>query len=291
MFRRTRFCFQWLQFALVSVLLAGFASAAENHADALQAHYAALTTQLQHNAFGQPLVLESSQTDSQLKGEIYAVVDHPFAEFKAAVNDPAHWCDILILHLNIKYCHIGATAEQLVVYVGRKVDQPLTAAHELDFSWHSLAADAGYSNVVLHAGNGPMGTHDYRINLESIPLDSGHSFVHLSYAYGYGLTAKLALQSYLGTLGSDKVGFTQIDGQPVGGVRGLVERNTIRYYLAIESWLGAQSAPAEQQPELRMRNWFTATERYPRQLHEMDLDEYMAMKRNEYRRQQKPVAG
>ncbi|GGP23225.1 hypothetical protein [Silvimonas iriomotensis] len=269
----------WL---LAILLLLAALAAAQTPGEALLGHYQSLTAQLEHNQFGQPLVLASTQTDKELKGEIYAVVDHPFAQFKAGVSDPGNWCDILILHLNIKYCHQGARPDQLVVFIGRKFDQPLSDAHELDFAWRAQAGDDGYSQINLVAGNGPLGTHDYRINLESAPLDAGHTFVHLSYAYGYGLTARLALQTYLNTLGSDKVGFTTVDGAPVGGIRGLVERNTIRYYFAIESWL---SAP---QPEARMRNWFTATERYPRQLHEMDADEYMAMKRSEYRRQQKP---
>ncbi|MBB5192558.1 hypothetical protein HNQ50_003302 [Silvimonas terrae] len=270
----------WL---LAILMLLAAVAVAQTPGQSLLASYQTLAPRLEHNQFGQPLVLQSTQTDKTLKGEIYAVVDHPFGEFKAGVNDAGNWCDILILHLNIKYCHKGARPDQLVVFVGRKFDQPLSDAHELDFAWHADPDDEAYSHVTLVAPNGPLSTHDYRISLESAPLDAGHTFVHLSYSYGYGLTAKLALQTYLNTLGSDKVGFTTVDGQPVGGVRGLVERNTIRYYLAIESWL---SAP---QPEARMLNWFTATERYPRQLHEMAQDEYMNMKRNEYRRQQKPL--
>jgi len=65
-----------------------------------------------------------------------------------------------------------------------------------------------------------------------------------------------------------------------------VERNTMRYYLAIDSYLGADSAPPAQQLEKRLRAWFDATERYARQLHEISRDEYMAMKRREIQRQQ-----
>jgi len=73
------------------------------------------------------------------------------------------------------------------------------------------------------------------------------------------------------------------DGRPtyVGGVRGLVERNTMRYYLAIDDYV---AAPAPAQLEQRLDTWFDATERYPRQLHEMEKPEYLAMKRDEARR-------
>lgn len=72
----------------------------------------------------------------------------------------------------------------------------------------------------------------------------------------------------------------------IGGVRGLIERNTMRYYLAIDSFIGAERALPAAQFESRLQNWFTATERYPQQLHEMDRGEYLDMKRAEYLRQQ-----
>ena len=71
----------------------------------------------------------------------------------------------------------------------------------------------------------------------------------------------------------------------MNGVRGVVERNTMRYYLAIDAYLGAVDAPAAEQFEKRIQTWFTATERYPRQLHELERDAYLNMKRAEYKRQ------
>lgn len=100
------------------------------------------------------------------------------------------------------------------------------------------------------------------------------------------------MQTYLATAGSSKLGFTvtgkRDDGQPeyIGGMRGVVERNTMRYYLAIDSYLGAAREAPPVQLEKRLQSWFTATERYPRQLHEMDRGEYLEMKHAEYLRQQ-----
>ena len=133
---------------------------------------------------------------------------------------------------------------------------------------------------------------NYRVLLEAVPLDEQRSFIHLSYAYSYGVAARLAMQAYLATLGSAKVGFTVVDrradGQPVhvGGVRGAVERNTMRYSLAIEAYLGSYTAPPGQQLEMRLRDWFASTERYALQLHEIDQNEYLQMKRREVVRQQ-----
>jgi len=69
-------------------------------------------------------------------------------------------------------------------------------------------------------------------------------------------------------------------------MRGVIERNSMRYYLAIEAFLGALSAPPQAQLEKRLRDWFVATERYPRQLHEMEQTAYLEMKRREHQRQQ-----
>ena len=119
--------------------------------------------------------------------------------------------------------------------------------------------------------------------------------MHLAYSYGYGATGRFAMNAYLSTVGADKVGFTvtgkDASGQPVfiNGVRGAIERNAMRYYLAIDAHLAAMSLPANQRLEKRIVTWFNATERYPRQLREMDRSTYVAMKRNEYERAQTQI--
>ena len=45
-------------------------------------------------------------------------------------------------------------------------------------------------------------------------------------------------------------------------------------------------APGPQGREKRLGEWFDDTERYARQLHEMDRDDYPAMKRSEFQRLQ-----
>ena len=144
----------------------------------------------------------------------------------------------------------------------------------------------------LNGENGPLSTHDYRIWIEATPVNDGRTFLHVTYAYAFDLAGYLAMQGYLATIGSDKVGFTiigkQPDGQPVyiKGVRGVLERNTMRYYLAIDAYLAALTTPPKDQLEKRLQYWYDATDHYARQLHEVTRDEYLDMKRREYRRQQ-----
>jgi hypothetical protein len=257
------------------------ASAPAAGAAALRARYDALHDQLAHNAFGRPLVLESTQSGDRLEGRITARLDQPFPAVRQALQGTRHWCDILILHLNVKMCHVQPAGLDLAI--GRKYDQPVDDAYKLHFDYRLEAGAPDYLRASLSAADGPLGTRDYRILVEATPLDAGHTILYMSYAYGFGLTARMAMGTYLSTIGADKVGFSTegADGAFVGGVRGLVERNTMRYYLAIEDYV---AAPGPDQLEQRLNAWFDATERWPRQLHEVDKADYLAMKRAEARR-------
>jgi hypothetical protein len=257
----------------------------------LRAKYASLASQLRTNQFRKPLVLKSTESSNRLRGEVYAVVDHPFDAVSAGLNSPNHWCDLMLLHINTKYCHAeaGPSGALLKINIGKKTPEELEDVPQLEFHYKPVAATSEYLDILLKAKSGPLGTSNYRIRLEAVSLANGKTFLHLSYAYDTSFTGRLAMQAYLGTAGGGKVGFTiigrQADGQPdyIGGVRAMVERNTMRFYLAIDNYL-ASSGPG--QLETRLQGWFTATEHYALQLHEMNKNEYLVMKRAEYIRQQ-----
>jgi len=262
------------------------------NAASLHAKYDALRDRLSHNQFQSPLYLNSNESADRLEGELYGVIKYPFATTGPALKGTTHWCDILILHLNVKDCRVPARGAEssLTVYIGSKYDQPAEAASHVDYAYRVAADTPDYLQIMLSAKAGPFGTKDYHIQLEAIPLEGEQTFVHLTYSYAYGLVARIAMEGYLQTVGRAKVGFTitgrQPDGQPiyVAGVRGVVERNAMRYYLAVVAYLGALSVRPQEQFERRLRDWFAFTERYPFQLHEMEQGEYLSMKHREYRR-------
>ena len=105
------------------------------------------------------------------------------------------------------------------------------------------------------------------------------------------------MQAYLSTAGSSKVGFTQVADASqnnkvyVGGMRGAVERNTMRYYLAIEAYSQSLNEPQAERQNVRLEKWFDSTEQYPLQLHETDKASYLAMKKDEIARQQSALPG
>lgn len=269
------------------------AGAAESGAASLQAKHAALTPQLARNPFQRPLVMDSTESATAVSGSAYAVINYPYTTVLAAFKDADTWCEALILHLNTKHCSADKESRPtaLSVSVGKKTPQELKDAHALTFSFTPVAARADYLAVRLNAAKGPLGTHNYRIDLEAVPIEGDKTFMHLRYSYGYGMTGRLAMQAYMATVGSSKIGFSEVASDtgakaPVGGMRGAVERNTMRYYLAIDAYLASLVVPPSQQFEKRLQHWFEATERYPRQLHEIDRAAYLSMKRSEYQRQQ-----
>jgi hypothetical protein len=270
------------------------ASARSDSVATLREKYASLQHALRQNQFKQPLVLESAESPAGLRGDIYAIVDFPFGTVSAELSDPNHWCELMLLHINTKYCRAaaGPSGTTLSVNIGRKTAEELADTARVEFRYSLAPAASDYVEILLDAKHGPMGTSDYRIMLEAMALSDTKTLLHLSYSYAVNFAGRMAMQTYLATIGRDKVGFTvsrvRADGQAdyIGGVRGVVERNTMRYYLAIDSYLEAGRLASPARLERRLQSWFTAVERYPRQLHKMDRGAYLEMKRAEHLRQQ-----
>ena len=223
------------------------------------------------------------------------MVDYPLSVTREALIDPARWCDILILHPNIKYCRASTNhpSRLLDVRIGRKNYQTLELAYWVEFDFSVATMTSEYFDLQLKAKAGPFGARDYLIRLEAVSIQGNKTFLHLTYSYTYNLAGRLAMQGYLETIGSETVGFAR-EGDTsdnnsvyIGEVRGLVERNTMRYYLAIDAYLGELATAPEEQLEKCLQRWVTSTELYPQQLREIDRAEYLGMKRREFLRQQK----
>lgn len=266
----------------------------ESYIIPLLGQYKALKNKLSDNAFKRPIVLNSTESNDHLAGEIYAVLDYPFAKVNDAMNNPEHWCDALILHINIKYCRAVTenNATSLNVNLGKKYEQSLAETYQTKFNYNSITSASNYFSIELRTKEGPLSTRDYRIWVEAAPLNNKQTFLHFTYAYSFGVAGRLAMNGYLATIGRDKVGFTTEQKQENGslvyikGPRAVVERNTMRYYLAIDAYLAALDEATENQFEKRLMTWFDNTELYAKQLHEVERAEYFSMKRKEAGRQQ-----
>jgi len=276
--------------AACSIALAGPAQALSADAVALRARYEAVRASLASSPFQRPLLLQAAPGEDALKGEVFAVVDQPFSVTGPALQDKARWCDVLILHLNVKQCRVrgDSGSEVMALMVGRKFEQPAGTGRAVDFGFRVLSSAPDYVRVQMAAADAPSDARD-QVLLEAAPLDDKRSFLRVTYGYVFSALERMGMQAYLATLGRDKVGFTTTgtgpDGKPayVAGVRGMVERNVMRYYLAVVTYVESLAVPPAERQEKRLRDWFAATERHALQLHEMDRDEYLAMKRNETR--------
>jgi len=274
--------------AMLAAALAAPAHAQSSEAAALRERYEAVRASLASSPFQRPLLLQAAAGDDGLKGEVYAVIDQPFGMTGPALQERSRWCDVLILHLNVKQCRARSGRSDLVaMVVGRKFEQPEGSGKSVEFAFRVVSAGPDYVRVQMLAETATSDDKD-QVTIEAAPLDDKRSFLRVSYAYVFSAMERFGMQAYLSTLGRDKVGFSKSPGADgkgsfVGGVRGMVERNVMRYYLAVVAYVDSLSAPAAERLEKRLRDWFDATEQHPQQLHEIGRDEYLSMKRNETR--------
>lgn len=265
---------------------------ASGAAAALHAKRLELQPKLQANSFGEPLVLSSRESNDRLEGDVYAEVARPFAQVEGAFRTPAGICELLFLHLNVRSCtpSSGADGDRVALLVGPKRAQAPGMQYRMSYAMRVEGADPPYLRVTLTAPQGPLSTQDYRMVFEAVPIDGSRIFVHFGYAYGYGMLARMTMGAYLATAGRDKIGFTvegkDTDGRPihVRGERAAVERNVMRYYLALLAHSSVRTGTREEQMQARLRAWFVLTERYAAQLHEYDLAEYLREKRDDLAR-------
>ncbi|MDM0073845.1 hypothetical protein QTH90_05600 [Variovorax sp. J2P1-59] len=288
-----RWCRIGLWLSLAAMALGSQAGTLEaGSAPAMRELHRKLSDRLADSPLKRPVVLDSMETDGGLQGDVYAVVNHSIDDVRRALERSSQWCEMLILHINNRRCRAehGSNGEKLTLSVVPRYDKPIDQAFELTFVHRVAHATREYLLVDLSAESGPMGTSHYRVLLEAVPLGERQTFLHFAYAYDHNMVARLATMAYLATFGSDKVGFTVVgktpDGGPeyIRGLRGLVERNAMRYFLTLEAYLDGFAVPPPERADKRLNSWFQAVEMYPTQLHEIDLATYLAVKREDRQR-------
>ncbi len=259
---------------------------------------AALYDKLQQNqltsVFGEPVFVSSSIQGDRYAADAYGLVGHAFSDVTKELSVAANWCQFVLLHFNIKACTQDSQAKQqsLQFYAGRKFYEPPEKAYKLQYQFKVISNRQDYLRIVLSADEGPIGTSDYRIALDAIPVGNS-TFLHFHSSYESSYLSRMATELYLETLGRDKVGFsivgTKASGEPVfiDGIKGVVERNVMRYYLALKAYLDTSKLSAEKRFEARIKNWFDLTEKHALQLHELEREEYLQSKRKERQNQLK----
>ena len=262
----------------------------------MQSLYRSLQPRLAQSPFQRELALDSTEASERLSGDIYATLDAPLANLELVNRSPLRWCEILLLLSNTKSCVVGRQDEapSLQMRMGTKGPQALATTTPMNFKFETSAPQATVLETHLSSNSGPMGTKDGKLRVQAIAVGPNKSFIHLHYSYSSSLAGRLATGVYLQTLGRGKVGFSKeqaeasrpADAHWVGGVRGIIERNTMRYFMGLSCALQFAGTEAPTQRFAQMAPcWYDDTERYPQQLHEMGRSEYLEMKRAEYARE------
>lgn len=248
---------------------------------------------LEKNSFGLPLFVESFERDDKAHVDVYGIFEYPFSSVVNVLKIPANWCDIVSLTPNVKACtHKKLEGDWLLTfYLGRKVYQPPADTRQVICRYRKVEERQGYLEIMLSADTGPFSTRNHRIKFEAIPLDERRTFVRVSYEYSESLALRLAERAYFSTFGRSKVGFTVTgtneNGKPVyiGGRRGAIERNAVRNYLAIQSFMNTLSYPEERRFSMRINGWYDLTTRYREQLSDLEKKDYLAFKFKEHKNQ------
>ena len=248
---------------------------------------------LETSSFGLPLILESFERDDKVHVDVYGIFDYSFSSVVNMLKIPANWCDIVSLHPNIKACTYKELPGDwlLTFYIGRKAYQPLEDTRQVIYHYRIVDQQRVYLDIILSASEGPFGTKDHNMRFEALPLDGGRTFVHVSYSYSDSVALRFTEKVYFATLGWGKVGFTVTGKDSVGnpvyicGPRGAIERNAVRYYFAIQSFMDLLRYPQENRFSMRTSKWYDLTSRYRKQLFELDKKDYLAFKAKEHKNQ------
>jgi hypothetical protein len=256
----------------------------------LVADYRNLESRLSRNNSGMPLYIESHEGNDFLEVKVYGLLDHSFEKVERALKLPATWCEIVPLHSSVGLCIHGKNDDVsiLTFYGGKKAKRP-EDAYQMQYRYEKVVHRQEYFAASLSADEGPLNTKDHRIDIEATPLNQGKTLIRFTCSYRYGRLVQVAMKSYFATVGRSRIGFSSAGadrrGNPlyVGGMKGAIERNAMRSYLAVLAYLDTLDISGDHWLDQRLNRWYDLTEKYREQLYEAERNEYIERKKRGYR--------
>jgi hypothetical protein len=250
-----------------------------------------------------PLVLAihlESHVESNFSGvDIYGIIDYPFETIQKELSKPRNWCDIIILHPNIRACTYSATdgGTMLTMHNVNRHFQTITEAYQVYYKYQIMAGTPSFLDISMAADKGPMSSSDHKFRIMAVALDAKRSFVHLSYSYRYSPLQYIAIKSYFALFGSKVAGFS-VEGVDekngpvyVSGVKASIERNLMRYYMAILAYFDALKYSPEQRFEKRLSGWIDLSDRFQKQFPKIERKQYFEFKRTDLKNQNNLQSG
>lgn len=232
-----------------------------------------------------PIQVESEASDESSRVAISAVIPVSFAELSDFYRDDQRWCRGFFANVYVKACYKKPQQVRLF-YDNNDEYHALDDAFRFDYKVENQSLDASHLLISLISKDGPLGTHDYLLQLEAEPYAESKSIIRLVYKNSYGFVARSALYIYLKTLGSDKIGFSHdADGKPIQGIRGILERNAMRYVLSLSAYFMNRQPGKPLQTTLK--NWHDYASLFQKQLQEIPWADYRQLKLQEFKDQKK----
>lgn len=241
---------------------------------------------------GTRISMNSTEQQKVLSAEISSILPQPFETVSSALAKAENWCLFMPLHFNIKACTYQTQAGKtlLTLYSGRKSYQSPEESFQMGYQFETLQQNDDKLSLRLRAEHGPANTRNYLIEIHTMRVEEG-TMLYIHSSYRPSLLSSLLTGGYLSTLGRNKLGFSRIaeggGSHLVQGIRGVIERNVMRYHLAIDAYITSQSLAAPSRREAALVSWFKQNDSYPEQLHEMAQSEYLMIKRKEWLNQQR----
>ena len=290
---------EWITAVILGLMVlmapAAFSSDNDNSLASLQARAVEFRQQQVSGENPLPFVLSSSFSSTLSKARVRTFIRGVGLDtFSQKLLQPAEWCEFIPLHLNIKACgHVVRNQKNIVqFYAGVKGYVTPDDAHLLQLSFEARK-EGGVFYADLFAADGPLDSTNIRFGIHAIDAEGdGGTGVYVEFELSSepGLSNSLA-RVYLATIARRKIGFSingkTWSGKPkyVGGQRGAIERNLVRYLLAIETYFETASKADEMAAdalyELRIQRWYDETDQYREQLFELSREEYISNKLRE----------
>jgi hypothetical protein len=253
--------------------------------DAVKELYERVKSTIEHPTPENPFYLEAENRHKVESGEAVLVFPQQINDIADTLSSPNSWCEILPLHINVKACTYSKSSNVMTIYLGRKFYQDPEDAYQLEYNFSTIKQDDYFAFVAV-AEEGPLGTSDYHIEFEVIPV-AGKSFGRIHVSDHQSWISSKAMHIYLSTKGADKQGIKVVghdeQGHPIysKGESAVAERNLLRYYFAFAAYFDSATEPdANKRHEKQMKYWYDQTEKFP-QLHEISREEYLDEKRRE----------
>jgi hypothetical protein len=241
-----------------------------------------------------PVYLHTESEGDQTRVSLIGRISYPFSSVDAVLRDPAAYCEFLPLLFNVKACVITdhGPVEKIRYYVAGKNYAPPLASYRLNTTWRVLERRPDMLHVLMQAEQDRAGASSYQVDLIVIPSGE-ETLISVEAVYAPGRLTRAATHTYVHLFARNKPGFTLVEATKTGkrefitGFPAIIERSVVRSYLSLNAYLGTRKVAPDRRLQAQLQKWYSLNQPYHTQLHEMERDEYIAIKHRERRNQLK----